>query len=224
MDGKKLAILVVVVLVVGVAVGYVGATLMSNAQTSSLNDQITTLNSQVSTLNASVSTLTDQLSKARAIVNLDIIADWGGSGYDAFIIPQHVNGTVPEPATNVSQPGLNDNNITVRAGVPITFVITNVDTAAFNFSGAVTVPFTVYNDTDSGQVALQYHTGESVNMIATHTFTITSLHVNIPTPPDTITVFTYTFANQGVYEYFCATPCGLGMSVPGYMIGYVIVT
>lgn len=29
------------------------------------------------------------------VVNLDIVPDWGGGGYDAFIIPSYANGTAP---------------------------------------------------------------------------------------------------------------------------------
>jgi plastocyanin len=160
------------------------------------------------------------------VVNLDVIPDWGGSTYDAFVISSYANGTVPEPATNATGPGPNDNNITVPAGVSVTFVITNIDTAVLlNFTGPVSTDFTVYNDTPSGQAASHYSAGQSISSLPiSHTFTIQSLNVNIPIPPDTVVTFTYTFATPGVYKYFCETPCGPGMNLAGYMNGYLIVT
>ena len=160
------------------------------------------------------------------VVNLDVIPDWGGATYDAFIIPSSVNGTLPKPGTNSTLPGPNDDNVTVRAGVPVRFVIMNLDTAVnMNFTGIASTDFTVYNDTTSGFVALHYSKGETLPKLPVgHTFTIPNLNVSIPLPPDTVVTFTYTFATPGVYEYMCEAPCGLGMGVTGYMDGYVIVT
>jgi plastocyanin len=160
------------------------------------------------------------------VVNLDVIPDWGGATYDAFIIPPFVNGTLPKPGTNSTLPGPNDDNVTVRAGVPVRFVIMNLDTAVnMNFTGIASTDFTVYNDTTSGFVALHYSKGETLPKLSVgHTFTISNLNVSIPLPPDTVVTFTYTFTTPGVYEYMCEAPCGLGMGVTGYMDGYVIVT
>lgn len=160
------------------------------------------------------------------VVNLNVIPDWGGTGYDAFVIPTYLNGTALELATNATGPGSNDNNVTIPAGVSVTFVITNIDTAVLmNFTGPVSTDFTVYNDTANGQVATHYSAGQSVSSLPiSHTFTIQSLNVNIPIPPDTIITFTYTFVSPGVYQYFCETPCGPGMALAGYMSGYLIVT
>jgi hypothetical protein len=164
------------------------------------------------------------LSPAR-VVNLDVIPDWGGATYDAFIVPANANGTMPKPTTNSTKPGPNDNNITVPANVPVTFVITDLDTALnLNFTANATIPFTIYNDTASGQVQVQYNVGELVKMPVSHTFTVAYTDVNIPLPPDTIITFTVAFTKAGVYMYFCTAPCGLGMGLPGYMEGYIIVT
>jgi len=160
------------------------------------------------------------------VVNLDVVPDWGGAGYDAFVIPSRVNNTVPTPATNTTKPGLNDNNITVPANVSITFVITSIDTGVNeNFTGTASTDFTIFNDSASGYVALHYSKGQSVSKLPIgHTFTIPTLNINIPIPADTIVTFTYTFSNPGVYQYMCETPCGPGMGLTGYMNGYVIVT
>jgi plastocyanin len=158
------------------------------------------------------------------VVYLDVIPDYGGPTYDAFVLPASINGQTPANAAAGGTPP--NNNVTVSHGVPIRFVITSLDTAVLqNFTSHVSVPFTIYNDSASGQVALQYTQGETVsNMPIGHTFTITSLNVNIPIPPDTMVVFTYTFSTPGVYSYICETPCGAGMGLKGYMLGYIIVT
>jgi uncharacterized cupredoxin-like copper-binding protein len=205
------AVLIVVVLIVGVAVGWLGS--MSVAPRTMTFTQTTTLTPPVAPPTAEV-------------VRLDVIPDWGGAGYDAFVIPSYANGTTPRPATNTTRPGPNNNNITVPAGVSVTFVITNIDTAVNqNFTGTASTDFTIYNDTASGQVALHYSKGESVSRLpVAHDFAIPTLNIDIPIPPDTLVTFTYTFTNPGVYLYLCTVPCGPGMGLVGYMNGYVIVT
>jgi len=161
---------------------------------------------------------------ANPVVNIIVIPDWGGATYDAFITPTNANGTIPKPATNSSSPGPNDNNITLPVNMPVRFVITNLDTALnLNFTGNVTLPFTIYNDTATGQFPVQYNTGQSVKMPVSHTFVVAATNVNIPLPPDTIITFTLTFTKPGVYMYFCTAPCGPGMGLVGYMEGYIIV-
>jgi heme/copper-type cytochrome/quinol oxidase subunit 2 len=161
------------------------------------------------------------------VVNMDVIPDYGGAGYDAFVLAADANaGLVPTPATNTTAPGTNDNNVTVKAGTTVNFVLTSIDTAILqNFSDQVTTPFTVYNDTASGQVVSRYSEGQSIsNMPIGHTFTITQLGLNIPIPPTTVVTFSVTFSKPGTYMFMCDTPCGPGMGLVGYMEGYVIVT
>lgn len=160
------------------------------------------------------------------VVNLEIVPDFGGATYDAFVLSTNLeNGAVPTPATNTTQPGTNNNNITVASGTTVTFVLTSIDTAVNqNFSGKVTTPFTVYNDTNSGVISSQYSAGQSVSEMAMgHTFTISQLGVNIPIPPDTVITFKLTFSKPGTYLYDCLAPCGSGMGLNGYMNGYIIV-
>jgi heme/copper-type cytochrome/quinol oxidase subunit 2 len=159
------------------------------------------------------------------VVNLEIVPDFGGSGYDAFVLSTSLeNGVTPTPASNTTAPGTNDNNITVSSGTTVTFVLTSIDTAVNqNFSGQLATPFTVYNDTDSGVISSQYSAGQSVTVAMGHTFTISQLGVNVPIPPDTILSFKLTFSKPGVYMYDCTTPCGPGMGLVGYMEGFVIV-
>ena len=211
MKNSLAAVLIVVVLIVGVAVGWVGS--MSIAPSTITSTQTTTLTPPV-------------MPATSAVVRLDVIPDWGGAGYDAFVNPSYVNGTVPRPATSTTGPGPNDNNITVPAGVAVTFVITSIDTAVNqNFTGTASNDFTIYNDTASGYVALHYSTGEFVSRLPVgHNFEIPTLNVEIPIPPDTVVSFTHTFSSPGIYEYLCSVPCGPGMGLLGYMNGYIIVT
>ena len=85
------------------------------------------------------------------------------------------------------------------------------------------------------------HVGEKVTVIvynldtAAHSFTSTSLGVNIamaPAPSDGVpgvTTFSFTATKAGVYPWLCTLPCDNGgtnawaMTHPGYMAGEVIV-
>ena len=166
--------------------------------------------------------VTTSAAPSERVVNLVVVPDWGGATYDAFIIPATANGTVPKPGTNSTRPGPNDNNESVPVNEPITFVITNLDTALnLNYTANATIPFTIYNDTASGQVPVEYSTGQSVKLPVSHTFVVTGTNVNIPIPPDTIVTFTVTFTTPGEYMYYCSAPCGLGMGLVGYMEGYI---
>ena len=212
----RIIVALVLMLVVGLAAGY-GASTMSSE---------THLMTESMTATETTTMAPPAASASATVVNLDVIPDWGGSTYDAFVTPSSVNGALPKPGTNSTLPGPNDNNVTVPAGVAVRFVITNLDTAVnMNFTGTASTDFTVYNDTASGYVALHYSEGQTLPKLPVgHTFTIPNLNVSIPLPPDTVVTFTYTFTTPGVYEYVCMTPCGLGMGVTGYMDGYVIVT
>ena len=210
MRNSSAASFLVLVLIIGLTAGWLGGNLRA---TDSTQTQTTI-------------TALSQPPRSSEFVYLDVIPDWGGATYDAFVNPSRANGTVPTPATNSTGPGPMDNNITVSAGVSITFVVTNIDTAVLmNFTGPASTDFTVYNNTETGQVASHYSAGQVISSIPiSHTFTITALNLNIPIPPDTVVTFTYTFSAPGVYEYVCETPCGPGMSLVGYMNGYLIVS
>jgi len=214
LKNSQVAALFVLILLMGLAVGWLGGNMgLEGRNVSSMPTQTGSVAPPVALGTAKV-------------VNLDVMPDWGGPGYDAFVIPTYLNGTALELATNATGPGSNDNNITIPAGVSVTFVITNIDTAVLvNFTGPASTDFIVYNNTENGQVATHYSAGQSISSLPiSHTFTIQSLNVNIPIPPDTIVTFTYTFVSSGVYEYVCETPCGPGMGLAGYMSGYLIVT
>jgi heme/copper-type cytochrome/quinol oxidase subunit 2 len=171
---------------------------------------------------ATQATVTSASSTSGPVVNLIVVPDWGGTTYDAFIVPANAKGTIPKPATKSSGPGMNDNNVSVPLDEPVTFVVTNLDTALnLNYTANATLPFTIYNDTVSGQVPVQYSTGQSVKLTVSHTFIVTGTNVNIPIPPDTIVTFSVTFTTPGEYLYYCTAPCGPGMGLIGYMEGYI---
>jgi len=191
------------------------------------NGHIDQLASQFGDLAGIVSSLIPKQNASPAqsnVVYLYVVPDFGGSTYDAFVLPQSFSGNTPNASSHSNTAP--DNNITVTHGVPIKFIISNIDTAILqNFTNQVSTPFTIYNDTASGQVAIQYTQGETVSKLPiSHTFTVPDLQIDIPIPPDTMVVFTYTFNTPGVYSYLCTTPCGPGMGLAGYMLGYITVT
>ena len=212
MNNSVGAVLLVGILLMGLAAGWIGG---------SMNPFGPRTPSVPETTNVSL----PLESAVVKVVNLDIVADWGGGGYDAFIIPSYANGTAPPRGTNASGPGPSNNNVTIPLGVPVTFIITNLDTAVLeNYTGKASVEFTIYNNTDSGQAVSHYSQGQAISPLQiSHTFSVPRLKIDIPIPPDTIVTFTYTFTSPGVYEYMCDTPCGPGMGLVGYMNGYVIV-
>ena len=165
-------------------------------------------------------------SPSTQIVNLEVVPDYGGATYDAFVLPSNIQNTVvPTPATNTTGPGPNDNNITVTNGTTVKFVVTSWDNAINeNYSAVASTPFTAYNDTASGQVASSYSQGQSISVMPIgHTFSIPSMNVNVPIPPTTAVIFSLTFSKPGVFMYTCESPCGPGMNETGYMQGYIIV-
>jgi hypothetical protein len=205
------AVLFVGILVMGLAAGWVGGNMNIVGSKAPAAAQTTSVSLPLQTATGKV-------------VYLDLIADWGAPGYDAFIVPSYVNGTSPQLATNSTTSGPN-NNVTVPFGVPVTFIITNLDTAVLeNYTGPASIDFTIYSNTEDGQVAYHYSRGSTISELpAGHTFSVPSLNIDVPIPPDTVVSFTYTFTAPGIYEFKCMTPCGPGMYIPGYMIGYLIV-
>ncbi len=227
MNSKILLAIVIVTLIVASA--SLTQTFLLTAAVTDQNSHIDQLASQLGSLAGVVSSLmtstqSGPTTQSNNVVYLEVVPDFGGAGYDAFVLPTSLGGSTPNASsTGAAAP---NNNITVSHGIPIKFVIINIDTAVNqNFTGKVTIPFTLYNDSNSGEVGLQYAQGETVsNLAISHTFTLADLQVNIPIPADTMVVFTYTFSTPGVYAYVCTTPCGPGMGLAGYMLGYVIVT
>ncbi len=227
MNSKILLAIVIVTLIVASA--SLTQTFLLTAAVTDQNSHIDQLASQLGSLAGVVSSLmtstqSSPSTQSNNVVYLEVVPDFGGSTYDAFVVPTSLGASTPNASSTAT--AAPNNNVTVSHGVPIKFVIINIDTAVNeNFTGQVSVPFTLYNDSNSGEVALQYSQGETISkLVISHTFTIPNLQVNIPIPADTMVVFTYTFSTPGVYAYVCTTPCGPGMGLAGYMLGYVIVT
>lgn len=223
------ALLGVAILTLIVAGASLTQTFLLTAAVTDQNRHIDSLASQFGDLAGIVSSLMTSTqngppTQSSNVVYLYVVPDFGGATYDAFVLPASFSGNTPNASSHHG--AAPNNNITVPHGVPIKFVISNIDTSVNqNFTSQVTVPFTLYNDTNSGQVALQYTQGETISkMPISHTFAIPDLQLNIPIPADTMVVFTYTFNTPGVYTYLCTTPCGAGMGVAGYMLGYLAVT
>lgn len=222
------ALLIVAILTLVVAGASLTQTFILTGAVADQSSHIDQLASQFGDLAGIVSSLMPAQGSATPqsnnVVYLYVVPDFGGSGYDAFVLPSSFGSNTPNASAHGG--AAPNNNITVTHGVPIRFVISNLDTAVNeNFTSQVTTPFTLYNDTNSGQVAIQYTQGETISHMAiAHTFAIPDLQVNIPIPPDTMVVFTYTFSSPGTYSYICTTPCGPGMGLAGYMLGYITVT
>ncbi len=198
---KSIAVIILGIIVIGVAVFFTYGTLGKPSNAS----------------------LTSETSKTETIT-LYVIPDWGGPGYDAFVLPNEITSNHPLGVSNGTPPTAN-NTIIVPVNTTVKFVIVNLDSMQFNWTGKVTIPFTIYNDTeDHRQVAINYTVGETIQNLPTgHTFTVPSLGINIPIPPYSIVVFYYTFTKAGTYLYLCETPCGPGMDYIGYMQGYIVV-
>jgi len=221
--------LAIVIVTLIVASASLTQTFLLTTAVTDQNSHIDQLASQLGSLAGVVSSLmtstqSSPTPQSNNVVYLEVVPDFGGSTYDAFVVPTSLGGSTPNASSTAT--AAPNNNITVPHDVPIKFVIINIDTAVNeNFTGQVSVPFTLYNDSNSGEVALQYSQGETISkLVISHTFTIPNLQVNIPIPADTMVVFTYTFSTPGVYAYVCTTPCGPGMGLAGYMLGYLIVT
>ena len=222
-DRTLLGVALLVLIVAGASLAQTFLLTAAMADQSRHIDQLASQFGDLAGIVSSLMTTQSSPTTQSNVVYLYVVPDFGGSTYDAFVLPASFSGNTPNASSTAG--AAPNNNITVQHGVPIKFVISNIDTAVLqNFTSQVSVPFTVYNDTNSGQVALQYTQGQTISKMAiSHTFSIPDLQVNIPIPPDTMIVFTYTFSTSGVYSYICTTPCGAGMGLAGYMLGYITV-
>jgi hypothetical protein len=130
-----------------------------------------------------------------------------GNTYDAFVYSDSL-----QPAKQIH----------VSTGM-VNFTISNLDTALnLNYAKAASMPFTFLNDTNNGMVAIHYNTGDNVNLVVGHTFTIQGIG-EVPIVPGTTTDFTVNL-NPGTYQFYCIVPCGPGMAMPGEMRGEIVVS
>ncbi len=140
-------------------------------------------------------------------VSLTVIPDFSGNTYDAFVFSDSLR-----PAKQIH----------VSAG-EVTFTISNIDTALnMNYSKPATIGFTFMNDTNNGMVPIHYNSGDVVKLVIGHTFTIQGIG-EVPIVPGTTTSFMVNL-KPGTYQFLCIVPCGPGMSIPGEMLGQIVVS
>lgn len=130
-------------------------------------------------------------------VSLTVIPDFSGNTYDAFVFSDGL-----QRATEIH----------VSAG-EINFTISNLDTALnLNYSKPATIGFTFLNDTNNGMVPVHYMSGDTVNLVISHTFTVKGIG-EVPIVPGTTTSFMVDL-KPGTYQFYCIVPCGPGMDYP----------
>jgi hypothetical protein len=112
---------------------------------------------------------------------------------------------------------------------PLTGAYTKFATAA-GIEGKFTA-VTVNRANPNGPATAPAQTLAAVDpAIVSHTFTIPSLHLNVPLLASSRTTFTFHTGASGTFEWHCQDPCGTGpagwsgaMSVQGYMAGKLTV-
>jgi heme/copper-type cytochrome/quinol oxidase subunit 2 len=139
-------------------------------------------------------------------VDLTILPDYHGNTRDAFVAPNSQT----------------DNTVYVPVNTPINFTIDNLDTSLNeNFNASAGIPFTIYHDNGTYTAPVTYTGSQKVSLMVGHTFT--TQFFNIPLVPDSTIAFSFTFAHTGTYVYQCFAPCGIGMTLPMYMQGQIVV-
>jgi hypothetical protein len=159
-------------------------------------------------------------------------------------VPTHIYLTVATPGmlkTDVG-PAVLPSAVTVPANSDVIVTIMNFDDAT-PLTGAYTkfataagiegkfTTVTVDRANPNGPATAPAQTLAAVDpAIVSHTFTISSLHLNVPLLASSRTTFTFHTGAAGTFEWHCQDPCGTGpagwsgaMSVQGYMGGELTV-
>jgi hypothetical protein len=158
--------------------------------------------------------------------------------------PTHVYLSVDTPdmlKTDVG-PAVLPSAVTVPANSDVTVTIMNFDDVTpltgaytkFAIAAGIAGKFTtvIVNRTNpNGPATAPAQTLAAVDpAIVSHTFTIPSLHLNVPLLASSRTTFTFHTGAAGKFEWHCQDPCGTGpagwsgaMSVQGYMGGELTV-
>jgi hypothetical protein len=159
-------------------------------------------------------------------------------------VPTHVYLTVATPdmlKTDVG-PAVLPSAATVPANSDVIVTILNFDGATpltgaytkFATAAGIEGKFTVVavnTANPNGPSTAPARTLAAVDpAIVSHTFTIPSLHLNVPLLASSRTTFTFHTGAAGTFEWHCQDPCGTGpagwsgaMSVQGYMGGELTV-
>ncbi|HYW02053.1 MAG TPA: hypothetical protein VE862_11335, partial [Candidatus Acidoferrum sp.] len=146
MNNRVMLAIVIVTLIVASA--SLTQTFLLTTAVTDQNSHIDQLASQLGSLAGVVSSLmtstqSSPTPQSNNVVYLEVVPDFGGSTYDAFVVPTSLGGSTPNASSTAT--AAPNNNITVPHDVPIKFVIINIDTAVNeNFTGQVSVPFTLY--------------------------------------------------------------------------------
>jgi heme/copper-type cytochrome/quinol oxidase subunit 2 len=141
--------------------------------------------------------------------------------------------TLNQPGMQADWPAFSPNNLTVPANSLVTVTLHDYDLGDTPLPG--NSPFTTVQGTVGGVAYLNGHPYSSLapEKIA-HTFTIPTLHLNVPFPgdgkeSDSIS-FTFRTGKAGTYVFQCFDPCGTGssgfegpMSTKGYMMGVLTI-
>jgi hypothetical protein len=144
--------------------------------------------------------------KLETAVDLTLLPDYHGNTRDAFVAPNSPT----------------DNTLYVPVNKPINFTIDNLDTSLnMNYNTSAGIPFTIYSDNGTYTAPVTYLGSQTVSLMVGHTFT--TQFFSIPLVPDSTTAFTFTFTHTGTYEFQCLAPCGIGMTLPMYMKGQIVV-
>ena len=112
-------------------------------------------------------------------------------------------------------------NFTIPADVNVVVTIANYDDSANPVSDSVgKVTGTVGGTAIINGLSVRSISGANVS----HTFTITSLGLNVPLPPSSTVTFTLLIEGAGSYPWHCMAPCDTNaMATPGFMEGTLTV-
>lgn len=155
----------------------------------------------------------------------------------AAVAPQHVQAKLDiilnQPGYQKDWPAYSPNKLVVPANSLVTITLHDYDLGDTALPKGS--PFTSVQGTVGG---VAYLNGQPYSSLApekiAHTFTIVSLHINVPLPgdgkeADTIS-FTFHTGKAGTFTFQCFDPCGTGtsgfmgpMMTKGYMMGTLAV-
>jgi hypothetical protein len=173
-----------------------------------------------------------------------VVASGGTVAVQAQTTVPHIYLTVATPdmlKTDVG-PAVLPSAVTVPANSDVIVTILNFDGATpltgaytkFATAAGIEGKFTalaVNTANPNGPATAPAQTLAAVDpAIVSHTFTIPSLHLNVPLLASSRTTFTFHTGAAGTFEWHCQDPCGTGpagwsgaMSVQGYMGGELTV-
>ena len=185
------AALIIILLVVGVTGGWIGASMSMPPRT---------------TVNGTT-------------VSIDVVPDFGGSTYDALIIVSNVTGAAPNATSGQRLDNTVNVPLGVPVHFVISSLDSAVN-AYFSGRASVPFIVYNDTNVGVVAVSYQQGQDISPIAVG-HSFTIGALGISVPIPPLSIVEFNYTFTQIGKFYYYCTIQCGLGMGLQGYMKGVI---